>query len=75
MELSQEPSTSEQPFIAGILLKIALFTASLTLVQFDLYLSIFLKFISIASFICYLLINQDNIRSGWIKFKKKFKKK
>jgi len=51
-------------------------TATVTLWQnIDLGMSLFLKLISLASFICFLLINQDKIQSGWIKFKSRFKKK
>lgn len=39
----------------------------------DLGMSIFLKFISLASFICFLLINQIKIKEGWIKFKDRFR--
>ena len=33
----------------------------------DLGMSILLKFVSLASFICFLLINQDNIATGYRK--------
>lgn len=75
MNLTENDINQGHNFMGKLLLTIGAITGGLTLADFDLYLSIFLKFISIASFICYLLINQDNIRAGWIKFKNKFKKK
>ena len=33
------------------------------------------KGISMLSFLCFLLINQDKIEEGWIRFKGRFKKK
>jgi len=51
-------------------------TATVTFWQnLDLGMSLFLKLISLASFVCFLLINQDKIQSGWIKFKGRFKRK
>lgn len=40
----------------------------------DLGMSVFLKFISLASFICFLLINQDKISSGYTKVKERIRK-
>lgn len=45
----------------------------LNLSNIDLWMSLFLKFISLVSFICFLLINQDLIHIGWVKFKSRFK--
>lgn len=46
-----------------------LFVGSITglmgLQQFDLIMAIFLKFVSLASFICFILINKDKIKEGW----------
>lgn len=66
---------SEHTLLAKFLLTIGTFAAGLTLTDIDLYLSIGLKFISLASFLCYLLINQKAIGKGWGEFKNKFKKK
>lgn len=41
----------------------------------DAWLSLLVKGISVASFICFLLINQEKIQSGWVKFKNRFKRK
>lgn len=46
-------------------------TGLMGLQQFDLIMAIFLKFVSLASFICFLLINKDKIKQGW---KELFKK-
>lgn len=54
------------------LLAIGTAAAGFTMADIDLALSIFLKFVSIASFVCYLLINQDKIKHGWHKFKSKW---
>lgn len=40
-------------------------TGLMGLQQFDLIMAIFLKFVSLASFICFLLINKDKIKQGW----------
>lgn len=48
-------------------------TANFTLQNINEVLAIILKFISLASFACYILINQDAIESGWIKMKNRFK--
>lgn len=37
--------------------------------------ALIVKGISVASFLCFLLINQDKISQGWTKFKNRFKKK
>ena len=39
------------------------------------WMALFVKLVSIASFICFLLINQDKIQTGWIRFKNRFKNK
>lgn len=39
----------------------------LNLSAIDLGMSLLLKFVSLASFICYILINQDNISVGYKK--------
>lgn len=41
----------------------------------DLGLSIFLKFVSLASFICFLLINYSKIMIGWRSLLNTFKNK
>lgn len=46
-------------------------TGLMGLQQFDLIMAIILKFISLASFICFLLINKDKIKEGWQSFFKK----
>lgn len=48
---------------------------SLNMQLLDWWLALGIKLVSIASFICFLLINQDKIQQGWIKFKNRFKKK
>lgn len=40
-------------------------TGLMGLQQFDLIMAVFLKFVSLASFICFLLINKDKIKQGW----------
>jgi hypothetical protein len=45
-------------------------TAAITLsnwTNLDLAMSLILKFVSLASFICFILINQDNIATGYRK--------
>lgn len=37
--------------------------------------ALLVKGISVASFLCFLLINQDKISEGWKKFKGRFKRK
>jgi len=50
-------------------------TIGLNFANIDLGMSILLKLISLASFVCFLLINQDLIHLGWVKFCSRFKKK
>lgn len=40
-------------------------TGLMGLQEFDLIMAIILKFISLASFGCFLLINKDKIKEGW----------
>lgn len=40
----------------------------------DLTLSLLLKFVSLATFVIYVLINQDNIEHNWTKLRKRFKR-
>ncbi len=65
----------QHSILGTILLTMGTFSAGLTLTDIDLYLSIGLKFVSFASFLCYLLINHKNITKGWNEFKNKFKSK
>lgn len=64
---------NQNSILGTILLTLGTFSGGLTLTDLDLYLSIGLKFVSFVSFMCYLLINQDAIKKGWVKFKNKFK--
>ena len=66
---------SQHPILGTILLIIGTFSASLTLTDIDFYLSIILKLTSIASFICYMIINYNEIKRSWVKFKNNLKKK
>jgi uncharacterized membrane protein YuzA (DUF378 family) len=47
------------------LLVLGSITGLMGLQQFDLIMAIFLKFVSLASFICFILINKDKIKEGW----------
>lgn len=47
------------------LLIIGSITGLMGLQQFDLIMAIFLKFISLISFVCFILINKDKIKEGW----------
>ena len=53
------------PFINTMLLFLASITGLMGLQQFDLIMAIVLKFVSLISFICFLLINKDKIKEGW----------
>lgn len=52
-------------------------TAGIATVTFwqniDLGLSILLKFVSLATFVCYILINHDDIEKGYYKFRDRIK--
>lgn len=47
------------------LLVLGSITGLMGLQQFDLIMAIFLKFISLISFVCFILINKDKIKEGW----------
>lgn len=47
------------------LLIIGSITGLMGLQQFDLIMAVFLKFISLISFVCFILINKDKIKEGW----------
>lgn len=63
-----------ETMVGRLLIILGMISGGLTLTTFDLYLSILLKFISISSFICYLLVNQGAIKKGWLNFTRTFKK-
>lgn len=54
-----------ESIISYTLLFVASVTGLMGLQQFDLIMAIFLKFISLISFVCFILINKDKIKKGW----------
>jgi uncharacterized membrane protein YuzA (DUF378 family) len=54
-----------ESIVSYTLLFVASVTGLMGLQQFDLIMAIFLKFVSLASFICFILINKDKIKKGW----------
>ncbi len=65
-------------FMGKLSLTLGTILGGLTFTTLDLWLSLFLKFISIASFVCYLMLNwpvlKDRSMSIWKKIKALFGK-
>lgn len=64
-------------FMNKLLISLATATggAGMTLQNIDLTVGLILKGTSLIAFVCYILINQDAISTGWSKFKNRFKRK